>query len=146
MKILTTRFGEVEIAESEIYSFPEGILGFSDVKQYFILDNPKGGPFKWLQAVNPPSLAFVICDPLLFKPDYEVKIRVEDVTSIKLDDAAKGVVKVILTIPKEPSEMTANLLGPIILNAQAKLAKQVVLSEAQYSTRHRVFQPNGEKK
>lgn len=146
MKILTTRFGEIEVPENEIYYFPEGILGFSDVKQYFILDNPKGGPFKWLQAVKPPSLAFVICDPLIFKPDYKIKIKVEDVSSIKLDDSSKGIVLTILTVPKEPSEITANLLGPLIFNPQAKLAKQVVLGEAQYSTRFRIFQPKEEKK
>jgi len=140
MKILTTRFGELEISSDEVYYFPEGLLGFGSVKRYFTLANPTGGPFEWLQAVEPPNLAFVVCDPRVFKPEYEVKAKKEDLESIKIERLKDAIVRVILVIPKgHPERMTANLQGPIVFNVKARLAKQIVLPGEEYSTRHRVF-------
>jgi flagellar assembly factor FliW len=139
IKIRTTRFGDLEVPESEMFAFPEGILGFAEVRSYVLLENPKGGPFKWLQAADVPSLAFVVADPALFFPDYKVRVRPEDLAPIQLVDVATGLVLVILTVPRDPQEITANLQGPLILNRGAKLARQLVLSEPDLSTRHKIF-------
>ncbi len=139
MKVKTTRFGEVDVADDAVWNFPEGILGFAAVRMYFILNNPKGGPFQWLQAVDPPALAFVVCDPALLRPDYRVTVRKEDLASIELEKAEDGFVMVIVTVPKNPMEMTANLQGPIVFNPKRRLAKQIVLNDAAWPTRHRVF-------
>jgi len=46
---------------------------------------------------------------------------------------------VILTIPSDdPSAVTANLRGPLLLNLRTRLCKQLVLSE-DYPTRYPVF-------
>ena len=141
MKIQTTRFGEIAVSNEEVYFFPEGMLGFGAFKKYFTLENPTGGPFEWLQSINAPNLAFVICDPILFMPDYQIKVKSEELESIKLEDIADAIVRVVLVVPKgKPEKMTANLQGPIVFNTQEKLAKQVVLAGDKYGTRHRVFQ------
>jgi flagellar assembly factor FliW len=139
MKVPTTRFGEVEIDEKQVYCFPEGLLGFAPIKLYFVLNNPKGGPFQWLQAVNPPELAFVVCAPRLFMPDYKVFVRKEDLQNIELENVDEGLVLVILTVPPNPQDITANLMGPLVFNPKKMLAKQLVLADPQYSTKHRVF-------
>lgn len=139
MKVQTTRFGEVEIPDGEVYCFPDGLLGFGAVKVYFILQNPKGGPFCWLQAVDPGSLAFVVCDPAMFLQGYQVKVRKEDLASIELEDVKDGFAMVILTVPKDPVNITANLVGPLVFNPKKRLAKQIVLTDPGLSTRHRLF-------
>lgn len=139
MKLSTTRFGEIEVADGQVYSFPEGILGFADLRTYAIFA-PKAGPFQWLQSAEVPSLAFVVTDPLLFFPDYRAQVRPEELGSIQLAAPTEGVVLVILTVPKNAAEITANLVGPLIFNAKAKLARQVVLTDPRYSTKHRLFQ------
>lgn len=139
MKITTTRFGEIDVPEAQIYAFPEGILGFADIRGYAVFA-PKAGPFQWLQSTEVPSLAFVVTDPALFFPDYRVQVRPEDLSAIQLADLGGGVVLVILTVPKNPAEITANLLGPLVFNAKSKLARQVVLADPKYSTKHRLFQ------
>jgi flagellar assembly factor FliW len=140
MIVATTRFGNIEIPESSVYSFPEGILGFGPIKLYFIMNNPKGGPFRWLQAVEAANLAFVVCEPQMFKPDYKVRVRPEDLAGIELEKIEDGFVMVILTVPADPKEMTANLLGPIIFNPKSMKAKQIVLNEPGYTTKYRIFQ------
>lgn len=138
MKITTTRFGEIEIAEPQVYAFPEGILGFGDLRTFAIYA-PKPGPFQWLQSAELPSVAFVVTDPILFFPDYRVPIRAEESAAIELADASGGVVLVILTVPQNAAEITANLLGPLIFNPKAKKARQVVLSDSGYTTKQRLF-------
>jgi flagellar assembly factor FliW len=51
-----------------------------------------------------------------------------------------GVVLVILTVAKPPAEITANLQGPLIFNSHARLAKQIVLVDSGYTTKHQLKQ------
>jgi len=143
MEIKTTRFGDVEIDESLIITLPDGILGFEDFKRYIILDHfDKESPFKWFQSIEDPSLAFVITDPLIFVPDYKAKVSEEEVKSIELSDTRKAITVVIVNIKKDHSEIAINLQGPIIINADNRLAKQVVIKDSDYSVRHIIFSRN----
>ena len=143
MEIQTTRFGDVEIDENLIITLSEGVLGFEDLKRYIILDHfDKESPFKWLQSVEDPSLAFVITDPLIFVPGYKAKISKEEVKSIELSDAGKALIVVIVNIKRDHSEITVNLQGPLVINPEKKLAKQVVIRESDYSVRHVIFSKN----
>jgi flagellar assembly factor FliW len=139
MKIETTRFGTVEVGDGELLSFPDGLLGFPALKRYALLPNPKGGPFLWLQAADDPGVAFVVVDPAEFFSGYEVNVRPEDVAPIRLADAAQGRVLVILTVPGDPKEITANLAGPIVVNVRERLGRQLVLGEPGLSTRHKLL-------
>jgi len=140
VEIETTRFGQVEIDEDLILTLPEGILGFESLKRYIILDHfDKETPFKWLQSTEDPSLAFVITDPLLFVPDYKVKITKEEVRSIGLTDAGKALIVVIVNIKRDHSEITINLQGPVIISSEKKLARQIVIKESAHSVRHVIF-------
>ena len=140
MEIKTTRFGQVEIDENLIISLPDGILGFEDCKRYIILDHfDKESPFKWFQSIEDPSLAFVVTDPLVFVPEYKAKISKEEIISIKLTDEIKALTIVIVNIKRDHSEITINLQGPVVINPEKRLAKQVVLKESEYSVRHVIF-------
>ncbi len=140
MEIETTRFGHVEIDESLIFTIPEGILGFENLKRFIILDHfDEESPFKWLQSIEDPSLAFVITDPLIFVPDYKGKIHKEELVSIKLPEAGKAIVVVIVNIKRDHREITINLQGPLVINPEKKLAKQCVLPTDDYDIRHVIF-------
>ena len=139
VRIQTTRFGVIEVPGASCYTFPEGVLGFPGITRYALFDNPGGGPLKWLQAIEDPSLAFVCCDPSVFLPGYRASVHRQDLRDITLERVEEGYVLVILVIGKNPSEATANLLGPLIFNIPKRLGKQLVLSEGDYSSRHPVF-------
>lgn len=140
VKIKTSRFGEIEKPESDIFHFPEGLLGFRLVRRFTIVENPKPGPFIWLQAVDVPELAFVVTDPLLFKPDYVVRVQKQELESIKIADIENARVLVIVVVPHNVREMTANLQGPVVFNTKENLGKQLVLQGEEYTTKYRVFQ------
>ena len=121
---------------------PSGIIGFPDQRKYVLLEQKKGSLFMWLQSVDNGALAFVLIDPLLFKPDYKVEIGTEDAEELGLKNGGdEAQIMAIVNILKrgedgKPTAMTANLLGPIVINPEKKLAKQVVLFGGQYSHRH----------
>ena len=72
MKVYTTRFGEIEIADETIIAFPNGILGFPEQTNYALINTDDNSPLKWLQSLDDPALAFVVTNPNLFKPDYMI--------------------------------------------------------------------------
>ncbi|MGC9327985.1 MAG: flagellar assembly protein FliW [Candidatus Hinthialibacter sp.] len=121
---------------SEILTFPEGLLGFGRFHQYAILQDPEETPFLWLQSIEKADLSFVIVDPFLFFPGYDIQVKTAELDDIELHDLSKSIVYVILTIPKNPMNLTANLRGPLVVNSEAKLAKQFVLIDDRYHTRH----------
>ena len=137
-KIYTKRFGEIEIEEEKIIHFPHGILGFPDTKKYIVLNhlNKPDIPFKWLQAVDNPDLAFVITDPMLFYPDYAPVINQQDLKELGIINLPDRGIIAIVTIPQgDPEKMTANLQGPIVVNLMTREAKQVVLTGEEYQVR-----------
>ncbi len=135
----TTRFGDLDLPPERVLTFPRGLIGFAGVRRFVLLDNPGGGPFRWLQAVDVPDLAFVVTDPRLFFQDYQVPVRDEDLRSIGIERIDEGVVVVILVVPHDPRRITANLLGPVVINLRDRLARQFVLEVPGYSTRHFLF-------
>ena len=137
MQIDTTRFGAMEIEEQLLLHFPDGLLGFPERRDYVIFDHDREAPFKWLQAIDDPELAFVIMDPCLFVPNYRLDVQPEDLQELRVNDPGDLVVFVLVTIPpSDPAQMTANLQGPVLVNAENRWAKQLVLSNSPYHTRH----------
>jgi flagellar assembly factor FliW len=139
MQINTLRFGNIEINKDDIITVPEGIIGFPDIKRYIILNMGGDTPFKLFQAVDEPTVGFIIIDPVLFKPDYTVKVRKEDLYSLSAENINEIVTMVIVTIPEDPYKMTANLRGPLLINLKSKLARQHVLTDDTYTTRHKII-------
>jgi flagellar assembly factor FliW len=144
LRLETPRFGILEVQESELITFPAGMMGFPQLRRYVLLDNPTGGPFKWLQSVEMPAIAFVTADPLHFFPDYRISVRRADLEPIHLASASDGYVLVVLTVRPNVAESTANLAGPVILNVKERLACQIVLNDPTYHTRHPLTARPGE--
>ncbi len=139
MKCISTRFGAFDIAEDTILHFPSGLLGFPDSRRYVMLDHDTEAPFKWLQSVDEPAVAFVIIDPALFHAEYRVAHPAEALAEIRAEQGEPVSVAVILTIPSDdPGRITANLRGPLLMNPRTKFCKQVVLTD-EFPTRYALF-------
>ena len=139
MKVNTSRFGEIEVPDETVITFEQGVIGFEDAKRFVIFDCGEEGIFKWLQSCDRPELAFVICEANLIVPDYQLIMGDKERKSLQLEQAQDAVVCLILVIPEDPQEATANLLGPIVMNAASRLGMQLVLVNPNYTTRYRIF-------
>lgn len=136
MKITTTRFGAISIEKDQIISMPFGMLGFRDQKKFLILQHKEDSPFLWYQSVDDPTLAFVITNPFLFKPDYKIDLK-DALKEMQWNGNGKEIgldLYIVVNIPKGlPQKMTGNLIGPIIINNEAKQAVQVVVTDSPYT-------------
>jgi len=134
MKVMTTRFGEIEIDRERIISFPKGVLGFPDYHDFALLQTNDEGNFFWLQCMDRSDVAFVVSDPLLFVPDYQVSAKNEEIEHIDLKDMKNS--QVFIIVNKVDKTLTGNLQGPLVINVVNRQGCQLVLSEKKYSTRH----------
>lgn len=134
MFIETSRFGPLEVDENRLISFPKGVLGFPSQREYALIQTSQESGFYWLQAVGRPELAFVICDPRLFVPDYVVPVKLDDLSQIGLQDPSAA--QVFIIVNKVDNILTGNLQGPLVVNVDTREARQLVLSDKRYSTRH----------
>ncbi|MFC1855852.1 flagellar assembly protein FliW [Thermodesulfobacteriota bacterium] len=136
MKINSTKFGEIEYEESAVITFSDGLLGFGANKKFLMLNAEENSPFKWLLNVEDPELAFLVIDPYLFEPDYDFALSKDDSNELGITVKEDYVVLVIVVVQEDPTKSTANLLGPIILNIKNQKAKQLVLNNTKYTTKH----------
>ncbi|MBI5893025.1 MAG: flagellar assembly protein FliW [Deltaproteobacteria bacterium] len=139
IKFITSRFGPLEITEDKIIYFPQGILGFFDLKRYILIDHGEDGIFKWLQALDNPDVAFLLTDPLRFKPDYRIALATEQARFLKIKDASDVVIMAMVCFPKEePPCITLNLKGPVLFNSINMMARQIVLEGEEYSHQYKI--------
>lgn len=138
MTINTSRFGPLEIDPTKTITFQRGLLGFPNHHGFALIQPDADSSFYWLQSIEAPDLAFVVTDPLLFVPDYNVTVREETRAELAIEDA--GQVQVLVIVNKVADTLTANLQGPIVMHATTRQATQVVLNEKKYKTRHPILQ------
>ena len=135
MRFETSRFGEIHVSSDQIFVFPEGLLGFANCTRYTFVSEEGTAPFKMMQSLDNPSLAFVVVDPLIVKTDYNFQVTQEDLVKIKAKDVDGLVVYAIVTLAGALKDATVNLLGPLIINPSTRLGHQFVLMDEAYTTR-----------
>ena len=139
MKVKTTRFGELEVNPSDIVTFSEGLLGFENLKKYFVVDPGDSTLILWLQSTEDEKVAFPIIEPKIFKPDYIAKLLPADLNGLELESLQTAKLYSILTIPANVTEMSANLKAPVVINSTKKVGKQIVLQDSKLSVKHEMY-------
>lgn len=142
MQLQTTRFGAIEVDTGTILHFPLGLLGFERFSRFILIESDEAEPMRWLQCVDEGTLAFLVVEASLFFPDYAPRLAADDREFLQLAAGENPVFACLVVIPENPVDMTINLMGPLVLNAEKRLGKQVVLHDSAYSTRQRLI-PEG---
>jgi flagellar assembly factor FliW len=135
MKVLTKPYGEMEIADTQRISFPHGLFGFEELRQFALLDAAQQ-PFYWLQSLERVEVAFVLIDPLFFRPDYTPDVDAAELEEVGVTSEEDTLVFSIVTIPDNSSLMTANLQGPLILNRRTHVGRQAISTNPRWGVRH----------
>lgn len=134
MMIETKLLGEVEINESEILAFEQGLLGLPEYKKYILLSLDVDLPLALLQSTEEASIGFVVAFPYAFKKDFEFDLSEEDIQDLKIASPEDVITYAIVTLKESFDDSTINLLAPIVINTKNKTAKQIVLQDnSQYS-------------
>jgi flagellar assembly factor FliW len=140
MNVETTRFGTLTVTPDARIYFPEGLLGFGAYREYVTVPvGPAPGPLMWLQSCQMPELAFVICRAEAIVRDYgaavlNARARADDLAAIELagvDEAA-----VYLVVHRDRGGLVANLRGPLVVNRERRLGKQLVINDERVPLRY----------
>ena len=74
--------------------------------------------------------------------EYRVPVKLEDLECIELSDPNYSQVFVIVN--KVGDLLTGNFQGPLVVNVANRRARQLVLSDKRYSTRHPLMRVQAE--
>jgi len=139
MIIQSTRFGALDIAETDIINFPRGIPGFPDEKTFVAVVSDPDSPFSFLQSATEANLAFLLANPFTFFNDYEFTLDDEVAEELGVSPEQPPQIFIIATVKEQLKDMTANLLAPLVINGQERIGRQIVLDHSNYGTRHLLF-------
>lgn len=137
MQVRSTRFGTFEVDDSRALVFAQGLLGFPASTTYVVVE-VEDTPYVWLQSVDEEDVAFLATSPFLFFPGYDLELGDDEQKAIEVDQPDQVEVLALLTIHRageQPESITANLLGPIVVNTESRRAIQLVLDNPDYTTR-----------
>ncbi len=140
MKVLPEVFPtDIDIPPSNELNLPQGIIGFGTYKRAELLYLPDHLPFLWMKLHGPTDhLHFIVIEPGGIVPGYEPEIFDEDAEQLGISNPANAMVLNIVTLRRQnPVEATVNLIGPIVINRQTRIGRQLVISNySRYSAHH----------
>lgn len=137
MTIQTKAYGTVEIDERQVIDVSGGLFGFEHLRKYALIDAHKE-PFYWLQSLDQTEVAFVLLNPLLFRPDYTLDTGEDDLAALDYETPEDLLVFCIVTIPEDDRFMTANLQGPVVINRKSQVGRQVISTNRKWGVRHNI--------
>lgn len=133
LKVKSSRFGELEVADSSIIYIPSGLIGFPRYNKFVMFEHKP--PFSWLHSIEDENLAFVVVDGFEFGKEYDVKPPINDKDcDFKADD--EFALLVVVTVRSDPRMTTVNLKAPVFVNMRNRHGVQVIIDDARFSTRH----------
>ncbi|MEO7359002.1 MAG: flagellar assembly protein FliW [Gemmatimonadaceae bacterium] len=118
--------GQLQVPTSSVFHFPNGLHGFETHTEFALLPAAREGLF-WLQSLTSRDAVFLLIDPFVASPGFEVDLGVTERASLQLESPMDVLVLAIVTLPVgSDTAATANLRGPIVLNARVRIASQVM--------------------
>ncbi|MCL4294692.1 MAG: flagellar assembly protein FliW [Anaerolineae bacterium] len=129
--------------ESKPIEFPAGLIGLNEWKHFVLVTHPDSGPLGLLQSLDDAPMSLIVVDPRQVVSDYQLSLSEADMQALQLPagykvpvlDGGQAGVYCILSVQAEPFKVTANLLGPVVINWPAGLGRQVILSNSGYNPR-----------
>lgn len=137
MKLETRQFGEIEVDEATLITFPEGIPGFEDLKQYTMLEEGDG-VFYYLQSIEDGNIAFPIINPYLIKSDYAPSISEHYFQKLGGGESSEFALFLITTLREDVMASTVNLQAPLLIHTDRKKGVQAIVEGEIYHSKHKV--------
>ena len=137
MLFQTKYFGQIDCGEEERISFPDGLFGFEEEKEFLLLPfQGSGGTLLCFQSTATPALAFVVMDPFSLCPEYTPALRKAELQLFGVEDV-QGLCFYVMCAVKHPvSASTVNLKCPVVIHPGTREARQLIMETEGYGMRH----------
>jgi len=141
LDIESRQFGKITIDDAKIIKMNKGLPGFRGMNRFILLEHEDLHPFFSYQSVDEPTLAFVLMDPFSICPDYDFDMeKTFGEMEWTREDLDKIFIYVIVNVSGETQkDMTANLIGPLLLHSEKNEAVQIILNDSHYSSKQQIF-------
>ncbi len=142
MEYITKLFGKIDVDNNKVIEFPEGILGFEDLKKFVLMfDSENSAPsgLNFLVSLDEPAFMMPVVTAVSVKPDYAPQIAAEVENAIGPLTEENVLVMVTMTIPSDITKMTVNLNAPIIINTDTNKAVQSVVENEGYEIKYPIY-------
>ena len=131
MLINTKYLGEIEIQESEVITFENGLPGFAEYRKFALLGLDADLPIASLQSIDETDISFIVAFPFAFNKEYAFDLSAQDKEELQIVNETDVLTYTIVTLRETFAESTLNLLAPVVINTNKKLAKQIVLNDSE---------------
>jgi flagellar assembly factor FliW len=125
MHINTTRFGKVEVLDTDIVEFPSGLIGMEDCRKWVLLADAENPALGWLQSIDRADLAVAVVSPRRFVAGYQARVSRRDLHGLQIDKAQDA--QVLVVVGKDDHGLTLNLKAPLVIQLQSRRARQIVV-------------------
>ncbi len=141
MLVQTKFFGEIDLPEEKIVTLERGLIGLEQYKKYTILYDceKEEANISWFQSVEEPTLALPVIKPWLVKEDYDPVVEDELLTGLGDLTEENLVILLTMTVPEDIKQMSVNLMAPIIINADTRKGTQIVVENADYEVKYKIY-------
>ena len=112
-----------------VLTFPAGIPGFPGARRFALQQLVDDSAFQLLDSVSGDGVSMVVAQPWLFFPDYAPVIADQDQEELGLDRPEDAIVICPVSIDRDARLLYVNLRGPLVVNANTRQGRQVVLDE-----------------
>jgi flagellar assembly factor FliW len=134
--IVENRFGHFVVRSETVIQFPQGLIGFADLREFALLQIPgtaADNKFRLLQSLDDANLTFIVMPTTA----GDAKVSKEDVEMLCREHAIARDYLLLMHIAtlREVDgavQMTLNLRAPVVLNTATAQAQQVVLTSQDY--------------
>ena len=93
----------------------------------------------WFQSLDEPGLAIPVINPLIVKPDYNPVVEDELLKGMGELTEENLVILLTMTVPSDITQMTVNLMAPIIINSDTRKGAQVIVENDDYEIKYKVY-------
>ncbi len=118
-----------------IIHFDEGLIGFSECKDFQLMENDGIVPFRLLQSAEKKEVGFLVIEPSVIMEDYYSRVPAREWESIGVSATEPHLAFVICVIGPSPTDSTGNFQAPLIINYKKMIGRQVILTDAALSVR-----------
>ena len=143
MEYTNRLFGKIDVKDEKVIEFPQGILGFEELKRFtLVFDSEKSEAtgLNFMVSLDDPAFMMPVVTAVAVKPDYSPKISAEVEKAIGPLTEENVLVLVTMTIPSDITQMTVNLNAPIIINIDTNKAVQSMVENEGYDIKYPIYE------
>lgn len=110
----SSRFGPLDVAETQLVDFPRGLIGIPG-HRYALIEPTPGSAFRWLHSIEDPGFALPVVDPVVVFGTFTLTLDPGEREAIGVDGTDDVAVYVTVSATADAADATVNLRAPLVI-------------------------------